>query len=74
MPLTAVSHHSLPAGPRFAEFASPDTAEDHSLGRQRLINRVRSDLHNGVYDDAEALARRLDACLDRILADVSSGQ
>ncbi|MEM1212762.1 MAG: hypothetical protein AAGI68_10750 [Planctomycetota bacterium] len=75
MPIVAVSHHSLPAGSRFSELPSGEClTEEHSLGRQRLINRVRSDLSNGVYDDPETLARRLDTCLDRILADVSAGQ
>ncbi|MEM6391460.1 MAG: hypothetical protein AAF797_01655 [Planctomycetota bacterium] len=74
MPIAAVSHHALPTGPRFTEFASSEyAAEEPCLARQRLINRVRSDLRHGVYDEPEAVGRRLDACLDRILSDLSGG-
>ncbi|MEM6550665.1 MAG: hypothetical protein AAF750_00810 [Planctomycetota bacterium] len=74
MPAATYSHHPLPTGPRFTEFSASDyLADEPSLGRQRLINRVRQDIHSGAYDDPETVARRLDACLDGILSDLASG-
>ncbi|MEO1235994.1 MAG: hypothetical protein AAFX76_04320 [Planctomycetota bacterium] len=61
----------LPQGPRFSRSVLD---EGHTAGRPEprhgLIERIRSEIENGAYDDRKAISSRLEACLDATLADV----
>lgn len=61
----------LPDGPRFTGQSSTiQTASRVAPPRHDLIRRIRAELDRGTYDRPQALATRLDACLDRVLADL----
>lgn len=70
MTQTASQYHSSFSPPfGLAHYESEEDLPD-ALPRWSKVLQARQDIDAGLYDDAEAVGRKLDGCMDRLLADL----